>query len=282
MGKSEKNLPQEYSVSRRGEDIDEKTLGGRVTTFLGVGFFSVAVCVSIFLIVFTIVFFFSRVFGPSMMTILNEEFHNLPPNLRNTDSVIVNRHRTPQINDIIVVRHYADGVPSDTREWQQDARGWFQLYIKRLIATEGSSIYLRRTGNSPNFIYYIEVDGRPFEESDDLDKQHWGVNRDSTRNYFANMWNWIQNRTGPYSNFIEPRTHTRPDGTTFTRNEVVLPPGYMFFMGDNRLESHDSRAFGPQHIDLLVGVVVDIARDRQSLPGWLWGRFVFYITFRWV
>jgi len=281
MGKHKKNLPQEFSVSERGEDIDERTRGSKVATIAGASFFTISAAVSIFLIVFTIVFFFSRVLGPSMMLILNADFY---PGHTNTDAVIVNRFRTPQINDIIVTRFYRDTPPPSHQayRWQQSGNRWFQLYIKRLIAVGGDRIFVERD-SVDNDLFNLYVNGTRFVEHRDVDLTHWGQNRDDPRwNYFTNFHNVIHN-IGNYRN----HTHNQPwahmvDDSNPLRPELVIPSTHIFYMGDNRLESLDGRHFGPQPASWVVGVAVNIARNNQSLPAWLWSRFVHYITFQWV
>ena len=294
MAKKRKlNLPQEHSVAERGEDIKETTKGKRVGTILGICFFSLSAAISVFLIVFTIIFMFSRVYGPSMMTVLNA---NHPPTMAGRfteDSVIVNRFRTPQINDIIVTRHYRTDTPPEGQRhlWNQARDGrWFQLYIKRLIATEGDTIWVgnRRIENG-DWVVDLEINGRLFEEHPDVDQYKWGVNRANPPNfgtndrgvndYFLNFYQMIRGTRSPWR---EGLFKTVDHGNGVSRQELVIPPGHVFFMGDNRLRSNDSRSLGPQPTDYIVGVAVSIARDNMSLPAWLWNRFVHFITFRWV
>ncbi|MCL2586812.1 MAG: signal peptidase I [Firmicutes bacterium] len=280
MGKKRKlNLPQEFSVEERGKDIKEGTKGSRMATIAGASFFTITAGVSIFLIVFTILFMFSRVYGPSMMTILNANYF---AGERNHDAVIVSRYRAPVVNDIIVTRFYSDQPGHG--EWQRARDGrWFQLYIKRLIATEGQSVYVgNRRMDGDNWVVDIEINGEYFAEHPDVDESRWGINvanpatSQRRADYFYTFWRTLRGeRTASWDHMVGYNVDR-------SRYELVIPDGYVFYIGDNRRDSHDGRAFGPQPASNIVGVAVDFARNRQSLPGWLWSQFVYYITFQWV
>jgi len=259
--KTRLNLPQEYSVEERGKDIKQGTRGSKAATIAGIGFFGVSATLSVFLIVFTIIFFFSNVQGPSMMPILNAN-NVYRCRYFSEDSVVVNRFRTPVVNDIIVTRYENS------------------LFIKRLIAVPGDTIWINRQsivieGNQV-YVYNFEINGKAFIEHEDVETGGWGINRG---NDARNVWNVIvNNHQAPWSHFVRPVTHANGE----TRNELHIEPGYVFFVGDNRSHSTDSRWLGPQPSANIVGVATTIVRDNQTLAGFLWSRFVHIITFRWV
>ena len=246
----------------------------RTLTWLTGGFFGFAILLSVGLITFTIVFFFSRVDGPSMMTVLNAYHHTEG----NTDAVIVNRHVRASRGDIIVVRFYNDGRPSNTAGWHQSENGFYRYYIKRLIAVGGDTLNLGRywPQGANQWHYVLELNGEPLIE-EYLDS-FWGANlgRDSG---FDRLWNMINNPTqrqlSPFSQFIR-ECPINPERFT-----IHIDEGYIFYIGDNRRQSHDSRTFGPQRANLIVGVAVDIVRNNQSLPmyflDWVWH----IVSFRW-
>jgi len=280
MGKKE-FLAQEYSVAKGGKNIKEGTKTGRTGTILVGTFFCFSLVISISLIAFTIVFFFSRVEGSSMMATLNPDYTTV--HSANTDSVLVNRRSSPRRGDIIVVRYYR---PTGNHN---DGRGNFDFFIKRLIAMNGDTVYFNRipldepTAGGQHYRFEIQVNGIAIDESY-LDP-YWGQNVTYQR-----VWNYLYvNRyASRFAYFIRPVTY--PNG--IIRNEIHVPRGYMFYMGDNRggsgtredleLKSYDSSFFGPMPMSTLVGVVVDIVPNTRSLPAYFWQQFVHFITFRWV
>ena len=209
----------------------------------------------------------------------------------NEDAVVVNRRATPRRGDIIVVRYFNMGGVNVNDE------GRFDLFIKRMIAMDGETVYFRQLprANTPfgghPFRYQIEVNGVPIDESY-LDP-YWGQN--VTYNH---VWRWLngERHLSPYAGFIE-RVHY-PNGIlgyhgqmVNFRYEISVPRGYMFYMGDNRggsgtpddlrLKSWDSSAFGPQPLRHVVGVVADIVPENQGLPGYVFGRIWWFISFGW-
>ena len=155
--KKKQFISQEYSASEKGKNLKEGTRKSRVGLVFATSFFSFALIVSVVLIAFTAVFFFSEVHGSSMMTALNPHYLSLG----STDSVIVNRHRTPDRGDIVIIQPYPN-IPE-----RRHIR-----HIKRVIAIAHDRIYLRE--NSDNTFTFVITD-EPLNEQGYLD-EFWGSN----------------------------------------------------------------------------------------------------------
>ena len=291
-----KFVSQEHALATEGRDIQERRWYQKASTVFSITFFTFSFVVSVSLIAFTIMFFFSRVEGSSMMSELNTNYVYIDENGNrrtgnNTDSAVVNRHLNPHRGNIIIV--------SDPRPGQSG------MFIKRLIALGGDHLYFRRerivgengtpyddlgrpvtVGNGLIHRFVIELDGVDIDESY-LDP-YWGMNVvygyvwDQLRPVHQQRPEHMRGILGRHGVFVQERG----------RYEILVPHDHMFYMGDNRggsgiptseaLRSLDSTRLGPQPMSDFLGVVVDIVPDNITLPGWIWGRFVWFITFRWV
>lgn len=96
-------------------------------------------------------------------------------------------------------------------------------YVKRIIATEGDTVYIDfKTGK----LYINDV---LMEEDYIKDLTHL---------------------KGSYIHSLETRGEYSKD------NPIVIQPGYVFAMGDNRNNSKDSRELGPVPVDEIMGGAV--------------------------
>ena len=277
---------QEHSRATQGGGVREGTRRSRSASIATGAFFATSLAVSIVLVAFTIVFFYSAVTGPSMMATLNAHHETAG----NTDSVLVNRFGTINNGDMIVTRFYTPvGENWDSRRGE-----YYRLYIKRVIGIPGDSIYFERIPNQQTrlgvrSLYNIWVNGVLLDESEYL-HPHYGQNL-----FLGHIHDFLHGRVPvgehrrfqyfePFIRYVHyPNGITHTDGSFhFRRREIVLPQGFIFYLGDNRGRSHDSSDFGPQRIEYVMGVVSEIIGDNTSLPGWVWGRFWDIVLFRWV
>ncbi|MCL4397581.1 signal peptidase I [Patescibacteria group bacterium] len=57
------------------------------------------------------------------------------------------------------------------------------------------------------------------------------------------------------SAYLDPSVYTGPESYLAENKEIVIPSGYYFVMGDNRMQSSDSRDFGPVLPSEFIGKV---------------------------
>ena len=299
MGKKKKGfVNQQYSVSKQGRNIKEGTAKTRTVSWFSGTFFSISLLISVSLVAFTIFFFFSPVEGTSMRATLNA-FSDDQGNNLNTDAVIVNRYKKPDYGDIIIVKYYVlDGEYTDKQ-------GNYKLFVKRLIAKGGDTIYLEKKEASQDplinpfglaYKYVIERNGKEIDEWY-LDC-YWG--RMLKCAYYDALYNYLQEpiHEGLFKNRPPSFSYFDSRGDCFIkwieqreRYEIVLPKDYVFFMGDNRggsgsaydtqIMSWDCTSFGPQPQANIVGTVTDKAIDKTASQ-YVWYKVKQFFTFSWL
>jgi signal peptidase I len=312
-----KYISQEYSTQTRGRPIREGTKTTRRGHLFVGTFFSLAVIIGVSLIAFTVVFFYSGVNGTSMMRTLNASGEN-------TDSVVVNRYIAPKRGHIIVLNHYKFDGTFDS------------LHIKRLLATGGERVCFIYTPFTPEesaahphaekkYRYRVEIND--VEYDNDL----YSIHEDNIGNYhYDNFYAWQEglydynahsqsrfDETGKHDAAFRDRPdmskpespentfrfyneeHKSADGSSAPRWEILLPAGFMFYMGDNRggngssaknaqdhrvpgkddlaIMSADSTFYGMMEMEHIVGVVIEIIHSRSATQ-WFIDKVLYYIT----
>lgn len=202
-----------------------------VNVVLWVAIIALAVMVVLRLFVFNSV----RVDGESMT-----------PTYASDEIVVVNKVTTPKRGDVVVF--YLNDVDSKLKamfasEEQCGAGQPYEKLIKRVVATEGDKIWVRRVdnGSSREVCYEVVVDTADGNRL--------------TENYYVR-----QGETLPYDRYyIYERAATGLGvlANCTESNPYVVSKGCFFAMGDHRENSVDSRTHGEFPLTRLFGVVLD-------------------------
>lgn len=180
---------------------------------------------SLFFIGFSLIYVSVPVDGNSMQPTLNA------PNQPNSDIVYINRISSYTRNDLIVIK-------------KENEYG--KYIIKRLVAIGGDTIKVIQ-GLSPSG-YVIILNGEIIDESGYLYEYLVGTDNDGTLNTYRNMLQ-LQSTHGYLFN---------------EHNELVVPDGYVFALGDNRGISRDSSELGPFKESDVLGKVDHIIYNSQN------------------
>jgi hypothetical protein len=223
------------------------------------------------------------------------------------DMVLVNQFMRVRNGNIITVHHHWGPNTTSGRAGEEPG-----LFIKRVIGVGNDRIRFERRCEpcwggewkdciaSHNFVENVSTPFRyrvlrndiPIEENyRGFDHSHWGI----MAFYGDNIYEYIQGRSRPHpthNDFVPFRADVvKPHPTLSGVYEIVVPPGEIFFMGDNRgspdrndfwIHSYDSTAFGTQPVSLVQGVVIDHMVHDQTIPEFIWSRIVYFFTFRWL
>jgi len=292
-----KFLNQELEVAQAGADVKEGSRGSRIGKIITTTVFSFSILLAIFAISFVIIFFISDVYGSSMMVTLNASFvQDLAPDHPNQthDSVLVNKFKKPKPGDIIVVKHYW----ATPRYDRNGSLVKMEYFIKRLIATEGQRVRFERELVGEGVIIsdsYTPYRYKLFVDDIEVDEYYldidggWGI----MAFYGDNIYEYIYTGGRKHSagTLIPFKDSIKDHPTLEGVKEIVIGPGEIFYMGDNRgsdnwgrfaLHSYDCTSFGPQQASYIEGVRVDTIPHNQSFPGYLWSKFKWFFSFKWI
>jgi signal peptidase I len=141
-----------------------------------------------------------------VLTLAKVDGQSKEPTLQHADRLYVNKIAyTPQKGDVIIFEPASDpGRP----------------YIKRVIATEGDTVYIDFSSGD------VYINDKIIDEP-----------------YIKEPTNLI----GSYIGFL------MNTGNYSKENPIKLEPGYFWAMGDNRNNSKDSREVGPVPVDEIIG-----------------------------
>lgn len=157
------------------------------------------------------------------------------------------------VDDHILVgkgRLLGDPVPGDLLVYKQGDGVW----IKRYIAGPGQTIAETRAG--------LEIDGKPLA-TEVVDPSYHFRDGEDAEHAVERTGTVVREHLGSRS-YLTLRT-----GPPHTEGTWKVPPDHVFFIGDNRNNSNDSRYIGPSARDAIVGrVLCTWFALRDGTPDW--------------
>jgi signal peptidase I len=160
---------------------------------------------------------------------------------------------TVHIGDYVFVgkgRLLGDPVPGDLLVYRQDTRMW----IKRYLAGPGQTIAETESG--------IAIDGKLLA-TEVVDPAHHFRDGDADASAQERIGALVREHLGARSYLI---VRTGPPRST---GSWVVPGGQVFFIGDNRNNSNDSRYLGASPRDAIAGRVLGTwFAVRDGVPDW--------------
>lgn len=170
-----------------------------------------------------------------VFTLVNVKGASMEPSLHDGDRLFVNRlFYTPEKGDVVIFEPEVEKEAISAAEGDRGILQSHKYYVKRVIATEGDTIYIDfKTGD-------VYVNNEKIDEPYIKEKTH---------------------NEGSYIRELEAK------GLYSKDSPITVPMGYIFAMGDNRNNSKDSRELGPIPKDEIMGGAVFRFWPLSSIGG---------------
>ena len=217
--------------------------------------------VCVFTIVFNVIFMRFDVQGISMQPTLNPTALTEDSPLE--DKAYVNRFDKGTRGDIVVL--FNPNAPDP----QTGAYGID--IIKRIIAVGGDKINIESVPNSEtglnDYYVFLGINGGPPQQLNENYILTAGApvptngNNNNANGMYTSYLNFIKLRAAGGEGFS-----VQPDGS------LLIAPGYVFVMGDNRAHSDDSTHYGPFKVSSIVGAVSFWVPYNENFWAYWWNR----------
>lgn len=260
-----------FKITKRNTIRQEEYLERQAKKFPKVLFYIFLVYFLVFAIYigsyiyFTNTYALSEVYGLSMQNTLNP---NIIDQKQCDDLVYVNVKKTPQRYDVIVVndRDMSSGKPIKL--------------IKRAIGMPGDLLTIKKDvsegGDGYYHVYYADASTEDVYRIDENYVKSYSEWTSKTPKLLGD----VVYEDEFYSNFIASGEYTTKivAGTVF----FEVPQGHIFYLGDNRARSSDSRARGTGEIKNIEGVAEIILPDAAKPDADVFGiKFKAIFSFVW-
>ena len=199
------------------------------------------------IVIFYYYFAFSPIKGNSMLNTIEWG-----------QSVLLKRHNyTLERGDIITI-----DVPTDTENPH--------ILIKRVVGLEGDKIlFVRSEDNIYVDMYICKAGSSNFELAEEpyiLERMKWEPKPDSEIYQKVSITEYIS--AADITDIDITKEYTDKDKKAIqkqiTNASYTVKSGEVFFLGDNRNNSNDSRHYGSQPKNMIIGKVIKIFKENSS------------------